>query len=126
MLTDWLIFLDYLEENNCNTSFLRLVTPIIFNANYCHNYSYDNNEDCMSFDNGNSGDASYYSFYNGYGLGNGNGYGCGHGYGNYIYGNGIGYGFDNYATGNGYGIGQTNDLEERMMNLYFDLFDEND
>jgi len=31
MFTDWLIWLDYLEENNCNTSFLRLVTPIILN-----------------------------------------------------------------------------------------------
>ena len=29
MLTDWLIWLDFLEENNCNTSFLRLVTPIV-------------------------------------------------------------------------------------------------
>ena len=40
MLTDWLIWLDYLEENNCNTSFLRLVTPIIFGIKKCHKHIY--------------------------------------------------------------------------------------
>ena len=40
MLTDWLIYLDYLEENNQNTSFLRLITPIIFGIIKCHYYSF--------------------------------------------------------------------------------------
>ena len=64
MLTDWLIFLDYLEENNCNTSFIRLTTPIAFGIIECHNYNYH------------CGDG------NGYGYGYGDGFvgdGCGDG-----------------------------------------------
>ena len=36
MLTDWLIYLDLLEENNFNTSFLRLATPVIFGIFQCN------------------------------------------------------------------------------------------
>ena len=67
MLTDWLIFLDYLEENNYNTSFLRLITPITFGIIECH----------------------YYNYGNGYGYGYGYGYGSG-------YGSGSGYSYLNY------------------------------
>ena len=69
MLTDWLIFLDLLEENNQNTCFLRLITPITFSIIKCH----------------------YYNYIKGYGSGNGYGNGSGNGYG-YDYGNGNGYG----------------------------------
>ena len=72
MLTDWLIYLDLLEENNYNTTFLRLITPITFNVIETHYYNY--------------------SFGSGYGYSNGNGYGSG-------YGDGEGYG---YGSGNGY------------------------
>ena len=41
MLTDWLIYLDLLEDYNFNTSFLRLITPITFNVLECHNYKYN-------------------------------------------------------------------------------------
>ena len=40
MLTDWLIFLDCLEDYNFNTSFLRFITPITFGIIKCHNYNY--------------------------------------------------------------------------------------
>ena len=73
MLTDWLIFLDYLEENNCNTSFLRLTTSIIFDVIETHCY----------FD---------------YHIGRDTGDGCGYGNG---YGNGFGFGFSfvyNYSN----------------------------
>ena len=66
MLTDWLIFLDYLEENNCNTSFIRLTTPIAFGIIECHNYNYH------------CGDG------NGYGYGDGDGYGYGNGSGDVV------------------------------------------
>ena len=75
MLTDWLIFLDYLEENNCNTSFIRLTTPIAFGIIECHNYNYH------------CGDGNGY----GYGYGDGSGYGAGYGYGV-----GFGFGYSNY------------------------------
>ena len=84
MLTDWLIFLDLLEENNFNTSFLRLTTPIIFGIIECHSYNYRS----------------------GYGYGYGYDYGYGNGYGfsyNSGYGNGYGFGY-----GNGYGDGNGN------------------
>ena len=71
MLTDWLIYLDYLEDYNFNTSFLRFATPIIFGIIEAHNY---------------------YSFGSGYGYSNGNGYGSGSGYSN---GNGYGSGYGN-------------------------------
>ena len=70
MLTDWLIFLDYLEDYKFNTTFLRLITPIIFGIFECHHYNYK-----VGYSNG-------YGF--GYGYGYGYGYGCG---------NGDGYGF---------------------------------
>ena len=74
MLTDWLIYLDYLEENNQNTSFLRLITPITFGIFECHYYNY------RSGDGDGDGDGNGYSSGNGYGFG----YGCGYGFG-YIY-----------------------------------------
>ena len=82
MLTDWLIYLDYLEENNQNTSFLRLITPITFGIFECHYYNYR------------SGDGNCYIY------GNGNGY---------IYGNGYGSG---YGSGNGFGNGSSNSRDE--------------
>ena len=67
MLTDWLIYLDFLEENNCNTSFLRLTTPITFGIIKCHHFNYR-----YGFGSGNgSGDGDGY----GYGNGSGDGYG---------------------------------------------------
>ena len=80
MLTDWLIYLDYLEENNYNTSFLRLITPITFGIIVTNYYKYNNG--------------------NGYGNGNGIGFGYGYGYG-YGYGNGSGFGYC-YAYSNSY------------------------
>ena len=68
MLTDWLIFLDLLEENNCNTSFLRLITPIIFGIFKCHYYNYRHG----------NGLVNGYGF--GDGFGNGDGYGSGYNY----------------------------------------------
>ena len=85
MLTDWLIFLDYLEEKGQNTCFLRFITPIIFGIRPCN--------DCRQ----------KIGFGFCYGFNNGNGFGRGyhHGFG---YGNGFGY--DNgYDQGNGYGDG---------------------
>ena len=79
MLTDWLIFLDLLEENNCNTSFLRLITPITFGIIESHYYNYDSN----------NGHISSYS----YGHGYGNGYISGDGFGN-SFGNGHGFSYD--------------------------------
>ena len=68
MLTDWLIWLDYLEENNCNTYFLRLITPIVFDAikcniyyTYCHGHGYLYKKGCGT----------------GYGRNNGDGHGSG-------------------------------------------------
>ena len=57
MLTDWLIYLDLLEENNQNTYFLRFATPIIFSIIKCHSYNY------------------IYIFSDSSGFGNGLGYG---------------------------------------------------
>ena len=91
MLTDWLIWLDYLEENNCNTSFLRFATPIIFGIIEAHNY---------------------YSFGSGYGYSNGNGYGSGYGYSNgndYSYVNGNDY---SYGNGNNYKYNYSNPCDE--------------
>ena len=68
MLTDWLIWLDYLEENNCNTTFLRFVTPVVFGIRKSHNYDrlrerfhYGSGwgEGANSFGSG-VGDGSYY------------------------------------------------------------------
>ena len=80
MFTDWFIWLDFLKENNQNTNFLRLITPIAFGIIESH--------DCY-----------YYSTYYPYGCGldghevtgNGNGDGFDVSYGN---GDGIGYGFN--------------------------------
>ena len=69
MLTDWLIFLDLLEDYNFNTTFLRLITPITFGIFECHNYNYTK------------------------GSGNGNGYGNGYGY-SYSYDFGFGFGYN--------------------------------
>ena len=56
MLTDWLIFLDILEENNYNTSFLRFITPITFGIIKCHHFNYR-----YGFGSGNdSGDGATY------------------------------------------------------------------
>ena len=81
MLTDWLIYLDILEENNQNTSFLRLITPITFAIIETNNYNYTKG----------SGYGNGYS--DGYGFGDGFvddcGDGCGYGYG---CGSGSGYG----------------------------------
>ena len=77
MLTDWLIYLDLLEEQNNNTSFLRLVTPIIFGIFECHSYNY------------------IYIFSDSSGFGNGLGYG-------YDSGNGSSYGND-FCFGYSYG-----------------------
>ena len=87
MLTDWLIWLDYLEENNYNTSFLRLITPITFGIIETHNYNYTNGS----------------GYGSGYGNGDGDGDGYGHGYG-HGYGDGSGYG-DGFGCGDGIGIG---------------------
>ena len=65
MLTNWLIWLDLLEENNQNTIFLRLVTPIIFSIIECHHYIYAD-----GFGDGNSdGFGSGYGFVNDSGSG---------------------------------------------------------
>ena len=87
MLTDWLIFLDYLEDYKFNTSFLRLITPITFNIIETHNYNYY------------SGYSSVYGY--GDGDGDGDGYGYGYGYGD---GSGDGYIYG-YNNGNGCGFG---------------------
>ena len=96
MLTDWLIFLDFLEENNQNTTFLRLITPIIFGIIEIHYCNYT------------KGDGYGY----GYGSGNGYGYGYGNSSGSgYGYGDGNGYG-SSYGSGNGYGNGSSNSRDE--------------
>ena len=97
MLTDWLIFLDLLEENNQNTSFLRLMTSITFGiieTHYCnHTKSYGYG----------SGYGYGYGYRSGYGYGYGYRYGNGYGYGD---GNGYGYGDGNgYVNGDGFGDG---------------------
>ena len=86
MFTDWLIWLDYLEENNQNTTFLRLITPITFGIIECHYYYYN------------------YSYSSGDGLGDGDGFGNGNGFGDSS-GSGNGYS-DGYGNGcsNGYGF----------------------
>ena len=89
-LADWLIYLDYLEENNQNTSFLRLITPIIFGIFQCYYYNYNNGS--------------------GYGNGNNKGYGYGYGYG-YGLGDGNGDGFGN-GNGNGDGDGYISSYDE--------------
>ena len=65
MLTDWLIWLDYLEENNCNTSFLRFATPVTFSIIETHYCNYT------------KGYGSGYGYGYGYGYGSGNGFGNG-------------------------------------------------
>ena len=90
MLTDWLIYLDYLEENNCNTSFLRLITPITFGIIECPSYNYN----------------VVYS----------DGYGDGYNYGNTL-GNGCGWGYGN-NNGNGYGNGDDNSISNKNTFLY--------
>ena len=85
MLTDLLIFLDYLEDYNQNTSFLRFITPITFAIIETH----------------------YYNCTDGYGSSYGNDFCFGYSYGDaygYSYGNGIGYDYS-YGNGNGYGFG---------------------
>ena len=79
MLTDWLIFLDLLEENNCNTSFLRLITPITFGIIESHYYNYDSNNGHIS--SYSSGDVSGSGYGDGSGSGFGFGFGDGNGYG---------------------------------------------
>jgi len=99
MLTDWLIYLDLLEENNYNTSFLRFVTPIIFGIYNCNkNFYYINYGDSF------------------YGEGNGNGFNDEeyNDLDNHIYLYGCGYGFND---GNGCG-----NLEEGIS--YIALCDE--
>ena len=86
MLTDWLIYLDYLEDYNCNTIFLRLITPIIFGIieyRYC-NYTKGDGYG-YGFGDGNSYSSEYgynseygYSYDHGYGSGDGNGDGNGY------------------------------------------------
>ena len=85
MLTDWLIFLDLLEENNQNTSFLRLMTSITFGIIETHNYNY------IKGDGSGNG--------NGDGNGSGNGYGDGDGNGS-VFGNGNGDGYGYFNTYN--------------------------
>ena len=92
MLTDWLIFLDLLEENNCNTYFLRLITPITFAIIECHYYNYTDGYGFGSSFGSSNGSG------NGSGSGSGYSYGCGYGY---RYGNGYGYG-DGYNDSNCY------------------------
>ena len=85
MLTNWLIYLDLLEENNYNTTSLRLVTPTIFSISETHYYNYR-----YGYDYGNGyGDGDCNTPYCGSGFGdgynyNGNGYRAGYGdrYGN--------------------------------------------
>ena len=81
MLTDWLIYLDYLEDYNCNTTFLRLITPIIFGITATNYYKY------------NYGSGSGYGFGNGYGFDYGSGNGSSYGYG---YGDGYGSVYSNF------------------------------
>ena len=98
MLTDWLIYLDFLEENNQNTSFLRFVTPITFAIIECHYCNYT------------KGDGNGYG--SGYGDGDGNCYSDGSGYGDgYGYGFGYGYG-DGNGNGNGSGYDYLNSHNE--------------
>ena len=77
MFTDWLIYLDYLEENNCNTSFLRLITSIIFGVIESHEISYNNG--CGRGNNVIIGDGSGDGDVFGDGMGNGFGDGIGNG-----------------------------------------------
>ena len=96
MLTDWLIYLDLLEENNCNTSFLRLITPIIFGIIECNNY----NSTC--------------------------GYGIGYGYSNSIspffnFGDGDGYG---NGDGNGNGILNNDYYQSYTIIIYKSFYNE--
>ena len=87
MLTDWLIYLDLLEDYNYNTSFLRLITPITFGIFECHYYNYSS-----GFDDGYGFDDVYVYVF-GFGDGFDDCYGCG---------DGNGYGF---GDGDGYGLG---------------------
>ena len=106
MLTDWLIFLDLLEENNQNTSFLRLITPITFGIIECHYYSHSCS---FGFDSG-----------NGFGSGYDSGDVSGSGYGD---GSGFGFGF---GDGNGYGKGDCLDYGDDFdyFNDYSIVYDE--
>ena len=80
MLTDWLIYLDLLEDYNYNTSFLRLITPVIFGiieshyCNYTNGYGnyYSNNDGYVNGDG--------YGFGDDFGGDDGDGFGCGFGY----------------------------------------------
>ena len=84
MLTDWLIYLDFFEENNHNTTFLRFITPIIFGIMKCHHYNYRSG----------SGYGDGFGYGDGNGYGNGSGSGSGSGFGDYyVYGNGSGNSF---------------------------------
>ena len=60
MLVDWLIFLDLLEENNYNTSFLRLVTPIIFDVAKNHNYKYNYGDGLGNYRGNGYGNSDFY------------------------------------------------------------------
>ena len=83
MLTDWLIYLDLLEDYNCNTTFLRLITPIIFGITATNYYKY----------NYGSGNGYGYGYDYGYDYGYGYGYGCGYGFG-------YGFGYDYFNAYN--------------------------
>ena len=74
MFTDWLIFLDYLEENNYNTYLLRLATPIFFSVSESN--CYINSHGLIS---GNG--KNYASNYSGRGENLHNGDGLGYGWG---------------------------------------------
>ena len=81
MLTDWLIYLDYLEENNQNTSFLRLITPITFGIIKTHYYDYYFGYGFNYADGSGNGYCFSYGFGYGYGYGDGSGDGFGYGFG---------------------------------------------
>ena len=91
MLTDWLIWLDYLEENNQNTIFLRLATPIFFGIIETHYYTYSNGRG-SSYGNS-DGNGSSYDFSNGTCYSNDFDFGDGDGYGD-EYGDGYGFGYN--------------------------------
>ena len=124
MLTDWLIWLDYLEENNCNMNFLRLITSITFGIFECHHYNCgsctgDGNCYGVGFGSG-IGSGRYDGYGNGYGNGYGDGFGC-H-YGNQM-GNGLGNGFGyNYCYGyQGDGFGDSFQPHSSIDNQFRDL-----
>ena len=111
MLTDWLIWLDYLEENNCNTCFLRLATSILFTHFNCNSdlfFKNHGNSDNFMEDEGNGCGDGWGSGYGNYG----DGYGLGEGYG-YINGNGSLHGYGYNLLGNGCSNGKdVSDFDE--------------